>query len=138
MPNGFHGDQATWETLEMPLRALDGELRAFAERYGVSLSSNSRNWPDRSIVWGSSIRRLIQIYLADKKRAVYSFWICASEDRGSERYWRREFLREAVPIKEIVDHLPKLLEHGRSLLEGWTSETLEFATTLSPPPSPRA
>ncbi len=32
MPNGFHGPKAQWETIEAPLRALDGELRAFAER----------------------------------------------------------------------------------------------------------
>lgn len=134
MPNGFHGSKAQWETLEMPLRALDGELRAFAERYGLVLSSNSRNWPDRSIVWGSSIRRLIQIYVADDERVTYSFWLCASEDRGDKRYWRRAFLKEAVPIAEITRDLPALLEQGRELLEGWTSETLEFATVLSPPP----
>jgi hypothetical protein len=134
MPNGFHGAQAQWETLEMPLRALDGELRAFAERYGLALSSNSRNWPDRSIVWGDSIRRLIQIYLADDKWLTYSCWVCASEDRDSKRYWRREFLKEAVPIEDIAADLPAQLEHGRELLEDWTSETLEFATTLSPLP----
>jgi hypothetical protein len=134
MPNGFHGTKARWETLEMPLRALDGELRAFSERHGIALTSNSRNWPDRSMVWGNSIQRLIQIYLADEGRVTYSFWLCASEDRGSKRYWRREFLREAVPIGEIAGDLPELLERGRSLLEGWTSETLEFATALSPRP----
>jgi hypothetical protein len=134
MANGFHGIQSKWETLEMPLQTLDGELRAFAERHGFALTSNSRNWPDRSIVWGNSIRRLIQIYLADEGRVTYSFWLCASEDRGSERYWRREFLREAVAIGAIAGDLPELLEQGRSMLEGWTSEALEFATTLSPPP----
>ena len=134
MPNGFHGPQVQWETLEMPLRALDGELRAFAERNGLALSSNSRNWPDRSIVWGDSIRRLIQIYLADDERLTYSFWLCASEDRDSKRYWRREVLKEAVPIGEIAADLSAQLEHGRKLLEGWKTETFEFATTLSPPP----
>ena len=132
MPNGFHDSRARWEALEKPLQALDGELQAFAERHGISLTSNSRGWPDRSMVWGDSVRRLIQIYLADEKHATYSFWLCASEDRGSERYLRREFLREAVPIGEIAADLPALLEQGRSLLESWTSEKLEFATKLSP------
>jgi hypothetical protein len=132
MANGFHGPQSQWETLEMPLRALDVELQAYAERNGVALTTNSRNWPDRSLVWGHSIRRLIQIYLADESRLTYSFWLCASEDRGNKRYWKKQFLREAVPIGEIAADLPNLLEQGRSLLEGWTSETLEFATTLSP------
>lgn len=132
MPNGLHGSKAQWEALEMSLQALDGDLRAFAERYEVSLSSNTRNWPDRSIVWGDSIRRLIQIYLVDEERVTYSFWLCASEDRGNKRYLRSAFLREAVPIGEIAVDLPELLERGRSSLESWTSETLEFATTLSP------
>jgi hypothetical protein len=76
----------------------------------------------------------MQIYLADEKRVTYSFWLCASEDRGGERYWRREFLREDVLIGEIAVDLAELLERGRSLLEGWTSETLEFGTTLDRAP----
>ena len=134
MPNGFQGSKAQWETLEMPLRTLDGELRAFAERYRLALSSNSRAWPDRSIVWGGSIRRLIQIYVADDERVTYSLWLCASEDRGDKRFWRRAFLKQAVPIGEIAGDLPALLEQGREVLESWTSETLEFGTMLSPLP----
>ena len=134
MPNGFHGSKTQWETLELPLRALDGVLGDFAGRYGMTLSSNSRNWPDRSLVWGDSIRRLIQIYLVDEERVTYSVWLCASEDRGSSRYWRRELLRDSVPIGEIAVDLPELLERGRLLLESWTSETLEFATAIEPPP----
>ena len=134
MPNGFQGSQSQWETLEMPLRSLDGELRAFAERYGLALSSNGRAWPDRSIVWGGSIRRLIQIYVADDERVTYNFWLCASEDRGDKRYWRRALLKQAVPMGEIAGELPALLEQSRQLLESWTSETLEFGTVLSPLP----
>lgn len=134
MANGFYGSRAQWDALEKPLQSLDVELRAFSDRYGASLSSNGRNWPDRAIVWGSSVRRLIQIYLANEEGATYSLWLCASEDRGSERYLRRQFLKEAVPIAEIAAELPELLERGRSLLESWTSETLEFATALRAPP----
>jgi hypothetical protein len=138
MANGFHRSEARWETLEMPLRGLDEELRTFAERIGAALTSNTRDWPDRSIIWGTSIRRLVQIYLVDESHLKYSFWLCASEDRGTKRYWRKQFLKEAVPIAEIAAGLPDLLEQGRSLLESWTSETLEFATTLSPNPPGRA
>jgi hypothetical protein len=138
MPNDFHGPTSQWEALEMPLRALDVELRAFAQRNGAAFTTNSRNWPDRSIIWGNSIRRLVQIYLADESRPTYSLWLCASEDRGGKRYWKEQFLREAVPIAEIAADLPDLLEQGRSLLEAWTSGTLEFATALSPNSSGRA
>src|SRR4051794_22463718 len=101
MPSEFHGSKARWDALEGPLRVLDEALRTFAERHGITVSSNSRDWPDRSIVWGLSIRRLMQIYLVDEERVTYSFWICASEDRGMERYLRKELLKEAVTIAEM-------------------------------------
>jgi hypothetical protein len=134
MPNGFHSSKAQWETLEMPLRELDEDIRAFAERHGIALTSNSRNWPDRSLAWGVSLQRLMQIYLVGEEPPTYSFWLCASEDRGGERFWRKEFLKEAVPIEEIAGDLLELLERGRLLLESWTGERLEFATKLERTP----
>jgi hypothetical protein len=131
MPNGFHGSKAQWERIESPLRALDGELDAFSARYGIPLSRNQRNWPDRSLTWGEPVRRLIQIYLADEEQLTYNVWLCASEDRGNKRYWKRQFLKEKVPASEIADCLKELLERGRALLETWDSDTLEFATTIS-------
>jgi len=130
MPNGFHGSDAEWQRIESPLQALDAELEAFSERYGIPLSRNGRNWPDRSLEWGSSIRRLIQIYLADEEQLTYNFWLCASEDRGNKRYWKKKFLMEGVSTSDISKELEKLLEEGRTLLESWGSDTLEFAVTL--------
>ena len=132
MANGFHGSKAQWERLEMPLRALDSDLQTFSKRSGIPLSSGGKNGPDRSLAWGESIRRLIQIYVAEEEAPTYNFWVCAVEDRGGERYWRQEFLRKSVPIGDIAIDLPGLLERGRVLLESWTSETLQFATTLTP------
>jgi len=57
-------------------------------------------------------------------------WLCASEDRSSGRYWRREFLRKAVPIQEISGDLTALLEQARQTVEGWSAQDLEFATEL--------
>ena len=132
MPNGFHGSRAQWERLEAPLRALDGELETFSQRYGIALSRNQRNWPDRSLVWGAPVRRLIQIYLADVERVTYDVWLCASEDRGNKRYWKRRFLRERAQASDISAEITELLERGRALLESWDGEALEFATTLTP------
>jgi hypothetical protein len=131
MANGFHGSKAQWERIESPLRAFDAELDSFSTRFGIPLSRNGKNWPDRSFVWGEPIRRLIQIYLADEERLTYNFWICASEDRGSKRYWKREFLKEKVPAPEMLVELPELLERGRALLERWDGDLLEFGTTIS-------
>lgn len=133
MPNGFHGSGAQWQRLESPLQTLDGELESFGKRYGIPLSSNRRNWPDRSLTWGDPVRRLIQIYLADEAELTYHFWICASEDRGRKRYWRQQLLKERVPIADIAAELPELLERARTLLESWQSDSLELATTLSSP-----
>ncbi len=132
MPNGFHGSEAHWERIESPLRALDVGLESFSERSGIPLSRNDRNWPDRSLAWGDPIRRLIQIYLADEERLTYNFWLCAWEDRGGKRYSKRQLLKEKVPASEIAAELDDLLASGRTLLESWNSDALEFATTLSP------
>jgi len=133
MPNGFHGTKADWERVEAPLRALDNKLESFSKRHGIALSRNGRNWPDRSLVWGSPVRRLIQIFLADEEGLTYNVWICASEDRDNKRYWKQELLRSAVAVTEIEAELTDLLERGRALLESWDSDSLEFATTVDRP-----
>lgn len=130
MPNGFHGSKAEWERVEAPLRALDRDLEVFSKRHGIPLSRNGRNWPDRSLVWGSPVRRLIQIFLADEKDMTYNVWICASEDRDNKRYWRQQLLKSGVAVTEIAAELADLLERGRTLLESWDSDSLEFATTV--------
>jgi len=133
MPNGFHGSKADWERVETPLRALDDELDAFSRRHGIPLSRNARGWPDRSLAWGSPVRRLIQIFLADEKDLTYNLWICAAEDRGNERYWKQELLKSAAAATDIQADLTDLLERGRVLLESWDSESLEFGTTVDRP-----
>ena len=129
---GFYGSKAEWERIESPLRAFDSELDIFSKRFSIPVSRNGRDWPDRSLIWGEPVSRLIQIYLADEKRLVYNFWLCASEDRGNKRYWKRQFLKEKVPASEILAELSELLVRGRTLLESWDGDALEFATTLSP------
>lgn len=132
MPNGFHGSKAQWERIESPLRVLDEGLESFSKQYGIRVTRNTRNWPDRSLIWGEPIRRLIQIYLADEEHLTYHFWLCASEDRGDKRYWKHQFLKEEASASEISGELGNLLERGRTLLESWDGDALDFATTLSP------
>ena len=130
MPNGFHGSDAEWQRIEAPLQRLDAKLDAFSERWNVHLTRSARNWPSRSLEWGEPVRRLIQIFLADETSLKFNLWLCASEDRGGERYWKQDFLKKEVPISEIDAELPELLERGRLLLESWGAEMLEFATPL--------
>ena len=135
MPNGFHGSRETWDRIEAPLRPLDPALEAFAHKLGVPLTRNSRNWPERSLRWGEPVSRLIQLYLEDEDRLTWTLWVCASEDRTSARYWRRESLRKDVPIEEISSHLASLLDQAHQLVTRWSSKDLEFATELSEPPA---
>ena len=135
MPNGFHGSREAWDRIEAPLRPLDPALEAFAHKLGVSLVRNSRNWPERSLRWGAPVSRLIQLYLEDEDRLTWTLWVCASEDRSSARYWRRESLRTGVLIEEISSHLPVLLDQAHRLVTRWSSEDLEFATEGSGSPA---
>jgi hypothetical protein len=126
MPNGFQGSAKEWERLEAPLRSLDDALTDYAKLHGLALSRNYHNWPERSLRWGTAIKRLIQIFLADEKRLTFNLWLCASEDRGSERYWKQRLLREAVPIEEIDGDLNLLLDSGRIEVDGWSSNELQL------------
>jgi hypothetical protein len=133
MPNGFHGSQESWDRIEGLLRPLDPVLEAFAGQHGMSLGRNYRSWPERSLRWGEAVSRLIQIYLEDEDPPTWKVWVCASEDRDSRRYWKREDLREKVRIEEISNDLATLLEEARRVVEQWSSQDLEFAGRLAKP-----
>jgi hypothetical protein len=68
---------------------------------------------------------MMQLYLYDEKTGTYSFWICAYQDRGVDRFWKHAFLKRGVPSGEIVTGLSRLLEEGRVVLELWSAEDLE-------------
>lgn len=131
MPNGFYGPKQDWERMEAPLLKIDARLASFASVHGLTVTANYHNWPERSLVWSSDgTRRLIQIYLEDEKEMTFNLWISASEDRGSERFWKRQFFKKAAPIQEIEKDLPQLLSTAKEMLDTWTSGDLEFATAL--------
>ncbi len=130
MPNGFYGSEETWQRIESPLRALDTVLEGYARQHGMSFGANYHNGPERSLRWGSPVRRLMQIYLEDERAPTYNFWLCASEDRGHQRYWKNAFLKRAVPVLDIQRNLQQLLEAGREQLEQWQSQDLVLAGPL--------
>jgi len=129
VPNGFHGPKEEWQRLEAPLKLIDAELEAYAQSHELALRRNYHGWPERSLRWGTKIERLIQIFLHDEKRLTYNVWLCASEGRGSQRFWKQRMLKEGVPIREIAAHLNELLDVGRTEVDGWTSDQLEPAGT---------
>jgi len=131
MPNGFYGSKHDWDRMEAPFLRIDAALDSFSTLHHLTRRANYHNWPERSLIWSSDgIERFIQIYLEDEKILTANFWICASEDRGSERFWKRQFLRKAVPIDEIERDLTQLLSYAKETLDTWSGTDLEFATKL--------
>jgi hypothetical protein len=129
---GWYGTKEEWAQIEKPLITLDPVIKEFAMRAGLTVTKNLKDWPERSMRWGSEISCLIQIYLADKDALTWNIWLCCTRDIQGERFWRREFLVEKRPIEVFQDRLPKLLWVGHERLIDWSNhpETLEFATKL--------
>jgi hypothetical protein len=126
MANGFSGSRKEWKRIESPLKPLDRTLSHYAKRHGFSFGKNCRNWPERSLRRAGTLDRLIQIYLVDHEALTFNLWLCAYQDRGSKRYWKRRFLKEGVPIEEIQADLIPLLDAARAEVDGWSSDDLEF------------
>jgi len=119
MANGFHGSDDEWQRLESPLRRLDEVLEQFAERHGLALAKNEKNWPDRTFRWGTHPSKLIQVFLEDSAVPSYTVWASAYDDRSREEYWKHKTLLKAAPIEAIVRQLPQLLSEAMSLAKNW-------------------
>jgi len=130
MPNGHHGADEEWKRLEAPLREVDGAIEAFANRHGIPIGRNYHNWPERSLRWGSDLERLIQIYLQDEQRLTWNLWLCVSQDRGRQRFWKRQFLRQDVSMGDISPVIDSLLEEAFRVVSTWRAEDLEVVAKL--------
>lgn len=130
---GWYGTQEEWQRIEAPIKTLDPELERFANLHELSITRNHKDWPDRSIVWDTGTRCLIQLYLADAETLDINLWICASQDRGRDRYWKREFLCEGATIGDVTHQLPELLNVAKAKLDEWAADPrqLEFATKIA-------
>jgi hypothetical protein len=132
MPNGYQGEPQELVRLELPLIKLDARLAKFAREHHLSLSKNHRGDPERSLESSEAgLRRLIQIYIEDEHKLTFNVWICVSEDRGDERFWKRQFLLEAAPAQKIDDELDSLLGKAFEIAQSWSSNDLEFATKIT-------
>ncbi len=125
MPNGFYGSSDEWKKMEAPLLEIDQALMVFAKRWGMLFSKNYHEWPERSLTWGSNIRHLIQIYLENEKAMTWNVWLCASQHRGKQRFWKNHFLRRSVPFHTIHSDLKQLLEEARNIVNQWSERDLE-------------
>jgi hypothetical protein len=133
MANGWHGTDEEWKRAEAPFRLLDPELGRFARIHGLTFEKNFKE-PNRSLVWGTDVRCLIQIFLANESDLALKLWICASQDRDGSRFWKQEMPRDRVQVSALAEELPALLEDGKRKLDRWAAhpEELELATKLAP------
>jgi hypothetical protein len=132
VPNGYHGSEEEWKRLEAPLRESDAPIEAFAKRHKMAIGLNYHDLPGRSLRWGRDPDRLIQIYLEDEGRLTWNLWLCASQDRGRQRFWKKHFLRHDVPMAEMSPVIEQFLDEALVTVSSWGLADLEFATMLSP------
>ena len=130
---GWYGTREEWERLEAPLLRLDSKISDFAAGHGLTLSKNHKDWPERSLKWGESPRCLMQLHLADPDALTWHLWLCCSEDRDRERFWRHERLIDGETLSSFQHRFEELLERGFQRLEVWRAEPdqLEFATRIA-------
>src|ERR1700722_9853481 len=88
---GWYGTKEEWNRIEAPLLEIDPIVSDFAEKFGLTVRKNNKDWPERSLVWGDGVHCLIQIYLVDQKLLTFNLWLCVSQDRENKRYWKQEF-----------------------------------------------
>src|SRR5580698_8569922 len=94
---GWYGTEEEWNHIEAPIAAIDADLEEFSRKHGIAITKNLKDWPERSLSWNvGDVRCLIQVYLKSEKMLTLNFWICASQDRGSDRYWKREMLKDGA------------------------------------------
>src|SRR5262249_60473274 len=83
-------------------------------KYGLQVTRNLKDWPERSLVWGTDVRCLIQVFLVDESGLTLNLWICASQDRDGSRFWKKETPRNEVQVSEMARDSFDLLEAGNS------------------------
>jgi hypothetical protein len=117
---------------EAPLKLLDPELDRFARKHGLTVTKNLKDWPERSLVWGTDVRCLIQVFLVDQSALTLNLCLCAWQDRDGSRFWKNETPRKEERASEMAADLLDLLEAGKCKLDLWSEhpEVFEFATKL--------
>lgn len=122
-----------WRRLEAPLVALDDQLHAFASANKLAVSKNYHDVPSRSLSWGDNPRCLIQFYPSDRDGSKWNLWLCCSENREGQRFWRKEFVFKDASWAEVSTSPWETLNRSLVTLNIWAASPseLEFATKLS-------
>jgi len=129
---GWYGTQEEWDAAEHPLPQLDPILRDFAEKNGLTLSKNYKDWPERSLKAHMPLASLIQIFRVSLIADAWKVWVVCSEDRDGERFWKQGFVANGITGNELTLTLETLLQEGLARLTDWNArpQDLEFGTRL--------
>ena len=123
-----------WAVIGRPLIDVDPVLDEFAKKFGLKKFSNLNEWPNRVFDWDNGVRCQIQLYLVDPHELTFNLWLCASQDRGTTRFWRHDTPIKEQHVGQFASRLTRELEEGRRRLIRWTANpaALEFAAVLDP------
>src|ERR1700733_11855079 len=81
----WHRTEQEWAHIEKPIKLLDHEIARFADKHGINISKNKKDWPKRSLRWGNDIQCLIQFYLADQDTPNSEFMdLCVTGQRKAK------------------------------------------------------
>jgi len=129
---GWYGTKKEWERIENPLLQVDSILDDFAQETGMSMTKNHKDWPERSFEWGSDTRCLIQLFLVDASDLIFNLWLCASQDRGRERFWKQDTPIKEQRVEQFRDSLAGELRKGHQRVVEWGNnpDNLEFVREL--------
>jgi hypothetical protein len=65
--------------------------------------------------------------LQDDQRLTWNVWLCASQDRGRQRFWKQQSLRRDTPMPDLSPLIESLLDEAFSRVNAWRPEDLEPA-----------
>ncbi len=133
MGAGFYASKERWRTVEAPLLAIEGSLRALAARLGASLEMNAQDWPVRSLKWDDPIVRKLDVALAEEENLTYNVWIFAWRDRGPTRFLNREPVRTAITAEALPREIDEILSEAVRRVEAWEEGDLKRRVPLSDP-----
>ena len=121
MANGFHGPQEEWDRLEGPLIQLDPILATIATEHDLSLRTNHKSL-ERSLLRETNVRYLLQVFVAEEQPLKYNVWICASQFRDNQTYWKEKMILRSVTADCITE---TLIRHSIRELLSWKQGDLE-------------
>lgn len=132
MPNGHRGSAERWAELEAPLQAIDHVLEEFAVQHEMEITKNYHNWPSRTLSWGRPVQRQLSFYLHDEDHQTFGFRLTAWEDRGRERYWKVEVVRNDIDSRELSEIAAQMLELGCETTAKWGRDQLKYVGDIAP------